>query len=219
VARYEREKWYEKWAWGLTSKGKWPSERESTICKAEKNMKPTRNPQQTIATKLLATCNAHSLHTHGTNNQHNVRECLQVKNWWSENLRTSQAHLDFKQKRELKPMQHNEQETLMNNNDQRKVASAAINAHDNTDKYGRNWCWVGGWQQIPKLITLIKVRPHDVWDFRFVQIVMPPSPLIFLNEPSLLVYDAQVWIKNGMVFKFIKSNKRSDLVQMSSKID
>jgi hypothetical protein len=93
-----------------------------------------------------------------------------------------------------------------------------MSAYDNTNKYGRNWCWVGGWQQIPKPVTLIKVRPHNVSDFRLVQIVLPPSPLIFLNKPWLLVYDAQVWIKNGMVFKFIKSNKRSDFVQMSSKI-
>lgn len=117
VARYEREKRYEKWARGLTSQGKWACERESTTCKAETN---TRDQQEIHN-------NAHSLHTHGTNNKHNVRECLQVKSWWSESLRTSQAHLDFKQKRELKPMQHNEQETLMNNNDQRKVASVATN--------------------------------------------------------------------------------------------
>lgn len=94
-----------------------------------------------------------------------------------------------------------------------------MRAHDNTDKYGRNWCWVGAWQHIPKPKTLIKVRPHDVSNCRLVQIVMPPSPLIFLNEPWPLVYDAQVWIKNGMVFKFIKSNKRSDFVRMSSKIN
>jgi hypothetical protein len=43
------------------------------------------------------------------------------------NLRTNQAHLDFEQKWEMKPMQHNEQDMLVNNDDQRKVASAATN--------------------------------------------------------------------------------------------